>query len=216
MKKNIIFTIMGFILGITITAYATYVYTARDIGYTPTDTEWNVSNASDALSSLKTDLNNISIDVNNYKNEIIEALNNNGGELNNNSSMEDIVTSINEIKTIDPSSFNINNQDYVTVGNASSTYKVTTSSWNKVAPIGKYVFNAIVLCNFAEGNSVTNTVTATNATLSNINNVNMGQYVRLFTGEVEITSTSASFTFDVKGSSSGRTLTAAAFLKPIE
>ena len=95
MKKNILLVLIGLIAGTTLTATAAYVYTARDIGYSPSDENWNVTNAGDALSSLKNDLNQISTDVNNYKSEIIEALNNNGSELTNSSSMDEIVTSIN-------------------------------------------------------------------------------------------------------------------------
>ena len=95
MKKILLGILIGGIVFGTIGAGAAYVYTARDIGYTPNDESWNVTNANEALTSLKDDINQVSTDVNNYKSEIIEALNNNGSELSNDSSMEDIVTSIN-------------------------------------------------------------------------------------------------------------------------
>ena len=59
MKKTIIAFILGGIIFSSITATAAYVYTARDIGYQPTDTEWNVSNVQDAINEIKTDVNNI-------------------------------------------------------------------------------------------------------------------------------------------------------------
>ena len=59
MKKNILILLVGLIAGTTLTATAAYVYTARDIGYQPSDENWNVTNANDALTSLKDDLNTI-------------------------------------------------------------------------------------------------------------------------------------------------------------
>ena len=59
MKRNILFTIIGIIIGTTITVGAAYVYSARDISYTPQDENWSVTNANDALTSLKSDLDTI-------------------------------------------------------------------------------------------------------------------------------------------------------------
>ena len=59
MKKSILLVLITAIICIVGTASAAYVYTARDIGYTPQDENWNVTNANDALTSLKDDLNTI-------------------------------------------------------------------------------------------------------------------------------------------------------------
>ena len=56
MKKNILLVLITAIICIVGTASAAYVYTARDIGYTPQDENWEVTNASEALSSLKDDI----------------------------------------------------------------------------------------------------------------------------------------------------------------
>lgn len=101
MKKFILGILIGGVVFGTIGATAAYVYTASDIGYQPSDENWNVSNAEEAMNSLKNDLNQVSTDVNNYKSEIIESLNNNGSELNNNSSMQDIISSIDSLNDTD-------------------------------------------------------------------------------------------------------------------
>ena len=90
MKKNILFTIIGLIVGSTITAGAAYVYTASDIGYQPNDENWNVSNASEALSSLKEDLNNVNTNVTEYKQQITEVLADKGVSVDETSTMEEI------------------------------------------------------------------------------------------------------------------------------
>lgn len=58
MKKYLLGLLTGLIIT-SITAYAAYVYTANDIGYQPTDTEWNVNNVAQAINDIKTDINNI-------------------------------------------------------------------------------------------------------------------------------------------------------------
>ena len=59
MKKSIAFTIIGVLIGTTLTVCANYVFTASDIEYSPEDTEWNVENVSDALSGLRDNINDI-------------------------------------------------------------------------------------------------------------------------------------------------------------
>ena len=59
MKKTIIAFILGGIIFSSITATAAYVYTARDIGYQPSDEDWSVDNVQEALTELKTDVNTI-------------------------------------------------------------------------------------------------------------------------------------------------------------
>ena len=59
MKKNILIMLIGLVAGTTITAGAAYVYTARDIGFNPSDENWSVNNASEAIDSLKTDISNM-------------------------------------------------------------------------------------------------------------------------------------------------------------
>ena len=97
MKKNLLILLIGTIIGTTITATAAYVYTARDIGYSPSDENWNVTNASDALSSLKSDLNEVNTNVTEYKQQITEALSDIGVEVNESSTMEDITNGIDNI-----------------------------------------------------------------------------------------------------------------------
>ena len=95
MKKNILILVIGIIIGTTITAGATYVYRASDIGYSPTDENWNVTNANEAISSLKTDVNSL----NEYRSDIVESLVDKGVEVNENSSMADIKNGIEELGT---------------------------------------------------------------------------------------------------------------------
>ena len=59
MKKNVLLVLIGLIFGMTITAGAAYVYTARDISYQPSDESWSVNNVQEALTGLKTDISNI-------------------------------------------------------------------------------------------------------------------------------------------------------------
>ena len=94
MKKNVLLVLITAIICIVGTASAAYVYTAKDIGYTPQDENWEVSNASEALSSLKSDLNNVNQNVTEYKQQITEALASQGVEVNENSSMSDITSGI--------------------------------------------------------------------------------------------------------------------------
>ena len=59
MKKFILgFIIGGIVLG-TIGSVVAYNYNAKDIGYTPSDSNWNVNNVSDAINDLK-DINSTS------------------------------------------------------------------------------------------------------------------------------------------------------------
>ena len=53
MKKNILFTIIGFILGLSVAVGAAYLYNAKDIEYTPSDKSWNVNNMQDAIDDIK-------------------------------------------------------------------------------------------------------------------------------------------------------------------
>ena len=110
MKKNVLMFLLGGFVFSSITAGAAYVYTASDIGYQPQDTNWNVSNASEALSSLKEDLNNVNTNVTEYKQQITDALADKGVEVNENSSMADITSGITNLST---------ESDYVLLGIAS-------------------------------------------------------------------------------------------------
>ena len=94
MKKTIITFILGGIFFSSITATAAYVYTARDIGYSPSDENWNVTNADQALTSLKDDLNTVNANVTEYKQQITEALADKGVNVDENSTMEDITSGI--------------------------------------------------------------------------------------------------------------------------
>ena len=95
MKKNILIFILGGLLFSSITATAAYVYTARDIGYTPSDENWSVTNADQALSSLKSDVN----DLNQYRSDIVQSLVDKGVDVNENSSMADIKNGIDNMST---------------------------------------------------------------------------------------------------------------------
>ena len=56
MKKNILFTIIGFILGLSVAVGATILYNAKDIEFTPSDLSWNVDNMQDAINDIKKDV----------------------------------------------------------------------------------------------------------------------------------------------------------------
>ena len=94
MKKTIIVGLICFLCGISVTVCATYVYTAKDIGYQPNDNTWEVGNAREALDSLKTDLNTVNTNVTEYKSQITEALADKGVNVDENSTMEDITSGI--------------------------------------------------------------------------------------------------------------------------
>lgn len=75
MKKVIKNPLFTFILGIVITSSIAGVvamsYNAKDVGYTPSDSTWNVNNVEDAIKSLKQvekegriDFNNLSVSKN--------------------------------------------------------------------------------------------------------------------------------------------------------
>ena len=53
MKKNILFLVIGLILGLSIAAGATILYNAKDIEFTPNDASWNVDNMQDAINDIK-------------------------------------------------------------------------------------------------------------------------------------------------------------------
>ena len=57
MKKYLLAVLFILLIGIT-SAYATYVYTAREISYTPEDQTWNVDNVQDAINELKVSCSN--------------------------------------------------------------------------------------------------------------------------------------------------------------
>ena len=52
MKKTILVGLICFLCGISVTVCASYVYTAREIPYTPEDETWNVDNVQDAINYL--------------------------------------------------------------------------------------------------------------------------------------------------------------------
>ena len=99
MKKIFLTNILTAIICITTTATAAYVYTARDIGYSPSDENWNVTNADQALTSLKDDLNTVNTNVTEYKQQITEALADKGVNVDENSTMEDITSGISNFKS---------------------------------------------------------------------------------------------------------------------
>ena len=53
MKKNILFLVIGLILGLSVAAGATILYNAKDIEFTPSDASWNVNNMQDAINDIK-------------------------------------------------------------------------------------------------------------------------------------------------------------------
>ena len=53
MKKFILGIVIGGIVFGTIGSVVAYNYNAKDIGYTPSDSSWNVNNVSDAIKDLK-------------------------------------------------------------------------------------------------------------------------------------------------------------------
>ena len=118
MKKTIIAFILGGIIFSSITATAAYVYTARDIGYQPSDENWNVSNASEALSSLKSDVNSLT----QYRNDIVESLVDKGVDVNENSSMADIKNGIDNM-TSEPESLMFDVIEYQQSGGDLFDYK---------------------------------------------------------------------------------------------
>ena len=129
MKKTILTFILGGIFFSTITATAAYVYTARDIGYNPSDENWNVTNADQALTSLKDDLNTVNSNVTEYKSQITEALADKGVEVNENSTMEEIVNGITNSSSDRNWTLVLSERISVYTGGAStSTYKEATGS----------------------------------------------------------------------------------------
>ena len=54
MKKFILGIVIGGIVFGTIGSVVAYNYNAKDIGYTPSDSSWNVNNVSDAIKDLHT------------------------------------------------------------------------------------------------------------------------------------------------------------------
>ena len=139
MKKNLLFTLIGLIAGTTLTAGAAYVYTARDIGYTPSDENWSVTNADQALSSLKSDVN----DLNQYRSDIVESLVDKGVDVNENSSIADIKNGIDNMSSNDFLIYDNHNHGAMTgyMSYTSSSNQlilhdfVTACSYVKVTPI---------------------------------------------------------------------------------
>ena len=133
MKKNLLILLIGIIIGTTITAGAAYVYTARDISYSPSDENWNVTNASEAISSLKDDLNTVNNNVSEYKSNIAQTLTDNGITTNSNDSFETIDNNIDDGINNYKSQINTCNSNYSTLNTNFTNYKkgVTTSLKNK-------------------------------------------------------------------------------------
>ena len=142
MKKYILCTVIGIIIGSTITAGAAYVYSARDISYLPNDENWNVSNAGDALTSLKEDLNNVNQNVTEYKQQITEALSDKGVSVDENSSMEDITSGISNMSTSKTISVTLSgNDDHVNVIVNGTSLISTSLSWNNISITKTYTAN---------------------------------------------------------------------------
>ena len=133
MKKNILSFILGGLIFGTIGVGATYVYTARDISFLPSDENWNVTNASEAISSLKDDLNTVNNNVSEYKNNIAQTLTENGITTNSNDSFETIDNNIDDGINNYKSQINTCNSNYSTLNTNFTNYKkgVTTSLKNK-------------------------------------------------------------------------------------
>ena len=53
MKKNLLFTIIGFMLGLSVAVGATILYNAKEIEFTPSDKSWEVNNLQDAVNDIK-------------------------------------------------------------------------------------------------------------------------------------------------------------------
>ena len=133
MKKNILSFILGGLIFGTIGVGATYVYTARDISFLPSDENWNVTNASEAISSLKEDLNTVNNNVSEYKSNIAQTLTDNGITTNSNDSFETIDNNIDDGINNYKSQINTCNSNYSTLNTNFTNYKkgVTTSLKNK-------------------------------------------------------------------------------------
>ena len=52
MKKNILFTVIGFILGLSVAVGAAYLYNAKDIEFNASSSEFEATNVEDALNDL--------------------------------------------------------------------------------------------------------------------------------------------------------------------
>ena len=142
MKKYILCTVIGIIIGSTITAGAAYVYSARDISYLPNDENWNVSNAGEALSSLKEDLNTVNTNVTEYKQQITEALSDKGVSVDENSSMEDITSGISNMSTSKTITVTLSgNDDGVNVIVNGTSLISTSLSWNNISITKTYTAN---------------------------------------------------------------------------
>ena len=141
MKKNILLVLITAIICIIGTASAAYVYTARDINYQPSDENWNVTNASDALSSLKEDLNNVNTNVTEYKQQITEALADKGVEVDENSTMQEITSGITNLKGSSKESrleFGAANTDYTLTnsGHVSSSSNSVDDTKTRLQTLG--------------------------------------------------------------------------------
>ena len=133
MKKNILSFILGGLIFGIIGVGATYVYTARDISFLPSDENWNVTNASEAISSLKDDLNTVNNNVSEYKSNIAQTLTDNGITTNSNDSFETIDNNIDDGINNYKSQINTCNSNYSTLNTNFTNYKkgVTTALKNK-------------------------------------------------------------------------------------
>ena len=131
MKKNILWFILGGLIFGTIGVSATYVYTAKDISFLPSDENWNVSNASEAISSLKEDLNTVNNNVSEYKNNIAQTLTDNGITTNSNDSFETIDNNIDDGINNYKSQINTCNSNYATLNSNYSTLNTNFTNYKK-------------------------------------------------------------------------------------
>ena len=187
MKKTIITLIIGIFIGFTINVCASYVYTARDIGYTPQDEKWEVSNASEALSSLKSDLNNVNQNVTEYKQQITEALADKGVEVDENSSMSDITSGITNMGSTD-------------------VYYLGTGTSFDIKTLFPNDYQNFTVDNFIiEPTKVTTALVAWNSTVqpTNTKNVNINKTYNQSTGTFTISNTGVAISIGDAASSGG-------------
>lgn len=176
MKKNILCFILGGIIFGTIGVGATYVYTARDISFLPSDENWNVSNASEAISSLKDDLNTVNNNVSEYKNNIAQTLTDNGITTNSNDSFETIDNNIDDGINNYKSQINTCNSNYSTLNTNFTNYKkgVTTALKNK----GVNVTESSTLAQVETGINGMSTKAVLIGTYSGNKTINVSSYIK--------------------------------------